>query len=98
MLTVSKLLEMKCLALAQLVFVAFLLQVPCASAQQVVGRFYPEKVQCLVGEPIIVDFEVVNGTDNVAEISEDNCRRMNPRQFEVDGATPQNASSARSMG
>jgi hypothetical protein len=68
MLTVSKKLEMKCLALAQLVFVVFLLQVACASAQQVIGRFYPEKVPYLGGEPIIVDFEVVNGTDNVAEI------------------------------
>lgn len=74
--------------IARLVFVVFLLQVPCASAQQVTGHFYPEKQQYLVGEPVIVDFEVVNGTNKVAEIGDFNCPWMNPHQFEVDNAPP----------
>lgn len=74
--------------LAQLVLVVFLLQVPCASAQQITGRFYPEKDQYWVGEPVIVDFEVVNGSDKVAEIDDFNCPWMNPRQFEVGNASP----------
>ncbi len=72
--------------IARLVFVVFLLQAPCAPAQQITGRFYPEKDHYLVGEPVIVDFEVVNGTDKVAEIGDDNCPWMNPRQFEADNA------------
>jgi hypothetical protein len=36
--------------------------------QQITGRFYPEKEHYLVGEPIIVNFEVVNGTDKVFEM------------------------------
>src|SRR5580704_6628765 len=78
---------MKCLT--KVLFTTLLFQVPSALAQQVInGRFYPEKEQYLVGEPIIVDFEVVNGSDKVAEIGEDNCSWMYPRQFEVDGAAP----------
>ena len=74
--------------LAQLAFVVFLLQATCVSAQQVTGRFYPEKERYLVGEPIIVDFEIVNGTDKVAEVGTGDCSWMDPRQFEVDGASP----------
>src|ERR1700756_2583615 len=67
--------------------VAFLLAyVPYASAQQVTGRFYPEKQQYLVGEPVIVDFEVVNGSSKVFETSEDNCFHG---YFEVDNAAPE---------
>jgi hypothetical protein len=78
---------MKCLT--KVLFTTLLFQVPSALAQQVInGRFYPEKEQYLVGEPIIVDFEVVNGSDKVAEIDEDNCPWRSPRQFEVDGAAP----------
>jgi hypothetical protein len=78
---------MKCLT--KVFYTTLLFQVPSALAQQVInGRFYPEKEQYLVGEPIIVDFEVVNGSDKVAEIGEDNCSWMYPRQFEVDGAAP----------
>ena len=78
---------MKCLT--KVFYTTLLFQVPSALAQQgITGRFYPEKEQYLVGEPIIVDFEVVNGSDKVAEIGEDNCSWMYPRQFEVDGAAP----------
>lgn len=74
--------------LAQLAFVVFLLQATCVSAQQVTGRFYPEKERYLVGEPIIVDFEVVNGTDKVAEVDIGDCSWMDPQQFQVDNASP----------
>src|ERR1700732_1107876 len=79
--------------LTKVLFTALLFQVPSALAQQVInGRFYAETEQYLVGEPIIVDFQVVNGSDKVAEIGEDNCSWMDPRQFEVDGAAPKKAS------
>jgi hypothetical protein len=74
--------------LAQLTFVVFLFVSPAVWAQEVTGRFFPEKERYLVGEPIIIDFEVVNGTDKVAEIGTGNCLWMNPRQFEVDNASP----------
>jgi len=61
---------------------------PCAWAQEVTGRFFPEKDHYLVGEPIIVDLEVVNGTDSVAEIGTDHCPWLNPKQFEVANASP----------
>jgi hypothetical protein len=78
---------MKCLT--KVLFTTLLFQVPSALAQQVIkGRFYPEKEQYLVGEPIIGDFEVVNGSDKVAEIGDGNCSWLYPRQFEVDGAAP----------
>src|SRR5580692_2605706 len=88
---------MKCLT--KVLFTTLLFQVPSALAQQVIkGRFYPEKEQYLVGEPIIVDFEVVNGSDKVAEIGEENCPRMNPRQFEVDNASPKTKSGLLTCG
>ena len=79
--------------LRQFTFVIALAVGPCVSAQEVTGRFFPEKEHYLVGEPIIVDFEVVNGTDKVAEIGTDNCPWFNPKQFEV-----ANASSSKHSG
>ncbi len=61
---------------------------PCVWAQEVTGRFFPEKEHYLVGEPIIVNLEVVNGTDKVAEIGTGHCSWMNPKQFEVANASP----------
>jgi hypothetical protein len=72
--------------LTTLAFAFLLAYVPRASAQQITGRFYPEKQQYLVGEPVIIDFEVVNGSSKVFEISEDNCFHG---YFEVDNATPE---------
>lgn len=67
--------------------VAFLLAyVPHASAQQITGRFYPEKQQYLVGEPVIINFEVVNDSSKVFETTEDNCFHG---YFEVDNAAPE---------
>jgi hypothetical protein len=69
---------MKCLT--KVLFTGLLFQVPSALAQEIIqGRFYPEKEEYLVGEPIIVDFEVVNGSDKVADIGDGNCSRMSPR-------------------
>jgi HEAT repeat protein len=69
-------------------FAAFLLPAPCARDQQVItGRFYPEKTEYLIGEPIIIDFEVVNATNEPAEMADADCPPswMTP-QFEVTGA------------
>ena len=41
-----------------------------------------------MGEPIIVDFEVLNETDKVAEVGTGDCSWMYPQQFEVDNASP----------
>jgi hypothetical protein len=70
----------------KVVFVLLLLWVPLASAQQITGRFYPEKQQYLVDEPIIVVFEVVNNSAKAVEFGESDCPWLNPHQFEVDNA------------
>jgi hypothetical protein len=72
--------------LAKLLFVFLLAWEPLTSAQQITGRFYPEKQQYLVGEPIIVVFEIVNKSPRAIEIPESSCPSGN--QFEVDNAPP----------
>jgi hypothetical protein len=72
--------------LTKLAFTCLLAYVPVASAQQITGRFYPEKHQYLVGEPIIVVFEIVNNTAKAAEIGEGSCPWLDPHQFEVANA------------
>jgi hypothetical protein len=70
--------------LTKLVFAFLLALAPHASAQQITGRFYPEKHHYLVGEPIIVVFELINRSANAIEIDEFDCPWLNPHQFEVD--------------
>jgi hypothetical protein len=72
--------------LTKFLFVFVLAWVPHASAQQITGRFYPEKQQYLAGEPIIVVFEIVNKGPRAIEIAESNCPSLH--QFEVDNAPP----------
>lgn len=43
------------------------------SAQQVTARFYPEKQQYLVGEPVIIVLEVANNSSRDVEVSDQNC-------------------------
>ncbi len=50
------------------------------------GRYYPEKHVYLVGEPIIIDFEVTNHTQRVGQIAESDCEDVGPGPFEVGGA------------
>jgi hypothetical protein len=61
---------------------------PSALAQQLVGRYYPEKRDYLVGEPVIVVFEVTNNSAETVQIGEGGCAWLNQGQFEVDHATP----------
>jgi hypothetical protein len=72
--------------LTKIAFAFLLVCVPHVSAQQTTGRFYPEKQQYLVGEPVAIDFEVVNGSSKVFETSEDNCFHG---YFKVDNAAPE---------
>jgi len=73
--------------LATILLAAFLAHGPHALAQQAVtGRYYPEKQEYLVGEPIIVDFEIVNHSHRAGEIAESPCDDIGPGPFEVDGA------------
>ncbi len=68
--------------------VALLAHAPDATAKQLfTGRYHPEKKQYLVGEPIIVDLEVVNHGDKAGEIGESNCISVGPGPLEVDAAT-----------
>jgi hypothetical protein len=67
---------------------ALLAYAPYATAKQLfTGRYHPEKKQYLVGEPIIVDLEVVNHGQKAGEIGESNCISVDPGPFEVDAAT-----------
>ena len=71
---------------ATLLWAIFLAQAPYATAQQAItGRYYPEKLEYLVGEPIIIDFEVANHSHEVGEIAESGCDDLGPGPFEVDG-------------
>jgi len=65
-----------------------LINVPHASAQQITGRYYPEKTDYLVGEPIVVIFEVENAGSATVQIGESSCSELNTGQFVVDHATP----------
>jgi hypothetical protein len=70
---------------ATFAFIVFLAYLPRCSAQQITGRFYPEKRDYLVGEPIIVVFEMVNSTSDTLQIGEGGCYEMSD-QFHVDNA------------
>ncbi len=79
--------KMKLLSV-NILWAVLLAYAPCATAQQAIkGRYYPEKPEYLVGEPIIVDFEVVNHGHKVGEIARSSCDELGPGPFEVDGAT-----------
>ena len=66
---------------------AFLAHVPRGAAQQAfTGSYHPEKRVYLVGEPIIVDFEVTNHTRRAGQIAESGCEDIGPGPFEVHGA------------
>jgi hypothetical protein len=65
---------------------AFLVHAPRGAAQQrFTGHYYPEKHVYLVGEPIIIDFEVTNHSQAAGEIAESGCD-IGPGPFEVRGA------------
>jgi len=71
--------------LTKVAFVFLLAHVNQVSAQQITGRFRPEKEHYLVGEPIFIVFEVVNSTARTVEIAEDNCSSFH-QPFKVDSA------------
>jgi HEAT repeats len=71
-----------CLGLA---LALFLLGASSVLAQDVTARFYPEKQQYLIGEPIIIVLEIVNKTDHEIEVSDGNCDWMRGDPFEVVG-------------
>jgi len=75
-------------SLTKLLFASLLVWAPHASAEQITARFYPEKQHYLVGEPIIVIFEIVNSSAKAVEIGDSNCPLFGPDQFEVDNAPP----------
>jgi hypothetical protein len=64
---------------------------PSVSGQQIATRYYPEKEQYLVGEPVIVVFEVINNSPNKVAIADSACRPADSNElqdFEVDKASP----------
>lgn len=65
---------------------------PHASAQQITGRFYPEKPEYLVGEPVTVMFEVANNTNETVQIADGNCTGLNG-PLQVDNAPPKKSIS-----
>ncbi len=74
-----------------LVFIFLFGGVSHLSAQQITGRFYPEKQRYLVGEPIVVIFEIVNNSGKAVKVGDENCASLNPDQFEVDNAPAKRA-------
>jgi len=65
-------------SLTKLLFASLLVWAPHASAEQITARFYPEKQHYLVGEPIIVIFEIVNSSAKAVEIGDSNCPSFGP--------------------
>jgi hypothetical protein len=74
-----------------LVCFSFLLSAPRASAQQFSARFYPEKQDYLVGEPVIVVLEIQNTSPSDVYFHEPGCSRLRPLLFHVDNAPPKNS-------
>ena len=60
--------------------------VPASFAQDITARFYPEKQEYVVGEPIVIVLEVKNGTSHAVEMEQDSCSWINPEQFQVTNA------------
>src|SRR5438552_13659552 len=58
------------------------------SAQQITARYYPEKQSYLVGEPIIVVYEIVNNTPKAVRVPVSSCRYDRPSEFRIDNAPP----------
>jgi hypothetical protein len=59
---------------------------PAASAQGITARFYPEKQEYLVDEPIVIVLEVKNATSHEVEMEDEGCNWLYPVQFEVTNA------------
>jgi HEAT repeats len=64
-----------------------LIATPVAFGQDITARFYPEKQQYVVGEPIVIVLEVTNRTSHAVEVDDENCRWMHASQFQVTNAT-----------
>src|SRR4051794_32309594 len=73
---------------AQLAIVSVVAWSTQVSAQQITARYHPEKRSYLVGEPIIVVYEIVNNTPKAVRIFESNCRYLRPNEFRIDSAPP----------
>ena len=59
---------------------------PAAQAQDITARFYPEKQEYLVGEPIVIVLEVANDSSHDVGISDEHCDGLHPKQFQVTNA------------
>jgi hypothetical protein len=60
----------------------------CAFTQQISGRFYPEKQHNLVGEPVIVDFEIENWSQEDFYFTSFACPQLSSIMFQVENAPP----------
>jgi|HubBroStandDraft_1064217.scaffolds.fasta_scaffold01670_14 hypothetical protein len=56
---------------------------PTTFAQDITARFYPEKQEYLVGEPVIIVLEVVNNSSNDIEVDDGHCYWIDPEQFQI---------------
>jgi len=70
----------------KLVPLLLLIAAPAAFAQDITARFYPEKQEYVIGEPILVILEIRNNTSGAIEAGEDGCDWMHPDQFQVTNA------------
>jgi HEAT repeats len=69
-----------------MLWAVLLAHAPCAAAQQSIrGRYYPEKREFLVGEPIVIDLEIANHSHVAGQIGESGCEDLYPSPFEMNG-------------
>lgn len=63
-----------------------LIAAPAAFSQSITARFYPEKQEYVVGEPVVVVMEVTNDSSYAVIVSIDNCGWPDSNDFQVTNA------------
>lgn len=72
--------------LSAIAFFALFVLAPATFGQQITARFYPEKQQYFVGEPIVLVLEVRNGTSHAVEMEDGGCDGADNNDFQVTNA------------
>jgi HEAT repeat protein len=69
--------------LLRFALILLLLPVSSAFAQDITARFYAEKQEYFVGEPIIIVLEVANNASRDVEVGDEHCDWLHPDQFQL---------------
>ena len=81
------------LRLPEFGLILLLLSPPAALAQDITARYYPEKQEYLVGEPIVIVLELANNSSADIDIEDGHCYWEARDEFQVDNAPAKCAAS-----